>query len=165
MTLSAALSLLLSAVPTVDVFDSRATGIPVQVSHDVTIWPKGSLARIKLCSRHLPFAITARTWTPTWRDVARIEATLPLALGEWRTRTRDRYFLTPGQFEQTNWESQWSRNYFGVFRKGRRHLYVDFARLPMKNGFSVCDGGSSFFGIEIDSRSGTIVTLDTNGLA
>lgn len=94
---------------------------------------------------------------------------MPAAIGEWRVRTRDRYFLTPGQFERTDWASRWSRNYFGIYfgivRDGRRHLYIDFAPRPMPDGFSFCDGGSWLFGVEIDIRSGTVVALDMNAVA
>jgi len=82
----------------------------------------------------------------------------------WRRQTKDRYFLSPENFEKADWRSLWSRNYFGFTRKGHRFLYIDFAPRRYRDGFGMCDGGPAYFGIEIDAGSGSILDLQANGM-
>ncbi|WP_375382215.1 hypothetical protein [uncultured Sphingomonas sp.] len=136
----------------------------VTTSHGATIWPTGSFSHIKLCSRAVPAPIEGE-WQPTWRDIERAERSLPNTLRAWRIHHDPDSLVSAAQFGESNWQSRWSRNYFGIVRAKRRLLYIDFAPRSYRDGFGVCDGFPVFFGIEYDPVIRSIVALSTNGIA
>jgi hypothetical protein len=58
----------------------------------------------------------------------------------------------------------------GIVRGGRAYVYGNYYRLDMQEGQKeayvptvVCDGGPSFFGVEIDAATGKVTHYATNG--
>lgn len=129
-------------------------------SPDAAILPETAVpALLRQCSRAAP-AAGEGTWTPAWSDVAALEAALPAALAaDSLGRTLD------GRPPEG-----WRRQYVGLVRDGRRYVYgsflpgrdvgrVDWRTQPVM----VCDGGSSFFGVEYDVAARRITSLAFNG--
>jgi hypothetical protein len=55
-------------------------------------------------------------------------------------------------------------------RGGKRFIYGNYYLLSMQEGMKnivvpmiVCDGGASFFGVEMDVAKGVVTAFDTNG--
>lgn len=59
----------------------------------------------------------------------------------------------------------------GIVRGGTRVLYANYYPLAMQEGVKtmparatvVCDGGPSFFGAEVDAKTGRLIDIDHNG--
>ena len=114
------------------------------------------------CSRQSPTA--DGTWNPTLADVERLEALLPSALAK-APQARD--------LDALRVLSEWTRQYAGLLRGGKRYLYGSFFNVGANSDLLfpewrikpliVCDGGSSVFGIELDVEQRTISHLSFNG--
>ncbi len=127
---------------------------------DAVILPSSAVAELlSQCSRDAPEA-GREIWTPSWADIAALEAALPAALAASRLG-RDLREPTPPE--------GWRRQYVGYVRGGRRFVYGNFYPsgddLPAwrTEPIIVCDGGSAFFGVEYDVRAREIVRVDFNG--
>lgn len=153
-----------SAVSAYLLLAAAAPATRVVTSHGATIWPAGSLSAVRFCSRQRPDHIDGY-WKPGWRDIRDAERSIPNALRGWRLHHDPASLVTAEAFGGADWQYRWSRNYFGVTRAGRRLLYVDLAPRSQRDGFGMCDGFPSFFGIEYDPASRSIVALASNGIA
>lgn len=127
---------------------------------DAVILPASTIPQLlNQCSRSAPDAGQG-AWTPSWTDIAALEAALPAAVAASSTG-RDLRDPTP--------PVGWRRQYVGYVRDGRRFVYGNF--YPSRDEISnwtaepviVCDGGPAFFGVEYDAGDRRIVRLNFNG--
>lgn len=148
------------AVPALVVLAAGCAASP-SPSPDAAILPEAAVpALLRQCSRASPRAGEG-TWTPAWSDIAALEAALPAAL---RADSLGAPLAARGAPEG------WRRQYVGLIRDGRRIIYGNFG-LDRGAGDPawrtrpavVCDGGSSFFGVEYDVAARRVVGLAFNG--
>lgn len=111
------------------------------------------------CSRRAPSPGEAG-WQPGAADIAALEAALPAALA-----------ADPHHSTYLSRAPQgWRRQYVGIVRHGRRFIYGNFFMRGLGDGtwqrepVIVCDGGTSFFGVDYDVETGRIVGLAFNGV-
>jgi hypothetical protein len=111
------------------------------------------------CSRGAPSPGEAG-WQPGAADIAALEAALPAALAA--DPHHSAYFSRA--------PVGWRRQYVGIVRHGQRFIYGNFFMRGLGGGtwerepVIVCDGGTSFFGVDYDAEAGRIVGLAFNGV-
>jgi len=121
-----------------------------------------SMDLLRQCSRGSPREVTGK-WLPTAKQIRELEARLPAAL-EAVAFQRGSQYGQPADFR---------RQYAGYIVHGQKIIYVN--ALPRGEaelwGFDwrrqvvqVCDGGSSFFGVEYDPRKKTFSHFEFNGI-
>ena len=123
----------------------------------------GSMARQVLhqCSRRTP-AAGSSFFVPGAGDIE--------ALDQGVARSRDARLPTDAR-KVSSLHGGYAVEIIGIFRSGRRFVYGSYYPLRMQEGVKdapstpviVCDGGSRFFGAEIDAASGRITHLAFNG--
>jgi hypothetical protein len=120
-------------------------------------------AVVEQCSRAVP-RITG-TWTPSARDVRRLEADLKHLKGQ-------RAAACCSQSAKMDDAARYYRQYAGIVRGGRRLIYVNGFLEPPAGADAVdwkqapviaCDGGTSFWGVLYDPDSRTFSQLAFNG--
>lgn len=130
-------------------------------SPDAAILPETAVpALLRQCSRASPRAGEG-TWTPAWSDIAALEAALPAAL---------RADSLGAPLAERGAPEGWRRQYVGLVRDGRRIVYGNLEPARGAGDPSwrtrptlICDGGSSFFGVEYDVAARRVVGLAFNG--
>ncbi len=127
---------------------------------DAVVMPASAIPQLLAqCSRDAPDAGQG-TWSPSWADVAALEAALPAALA---ASSMGKALQSPTPPEG------WRRQYVGYVRNDRRLVYGNFypSRDEIPNWRTepviVCDGGPAFFGVEYDARARRILRVDFNG--
>lgn len=115
---------------------------------------------LKQCSRDAPKPGEG-SWTPDMQSIVALERLLPEAL---RKQQRDH--------DWSEFPRQWTRQYVGIVRNGRRYLYGNYLPDPVTSDdmppgtvLMVCDGGPSYFGAEYDVAAKKISHLAFNGVA
>ncbi|NEX95311.1 hypothetical protein [Caulobacter sp. 17J65-9] len=137
---------------------------PVEAARtDAVILPETDVARVlDQCSRDAPKPGEG-AWRPGWTEVDALKQALPAALAAEPEAARLVALGAP---------KGWSAQYVGIVRDGRRYVYANFfpANGPWSDDWRtqpilVCDGGTSFFGVEYDVAAGRITQLAFNGSA
>lgn len=149
------LSRLLSAIALVLSAPNIAAADPMFV-----ILPEAAIEQmLNQCSRGTPDKGDA-AWLPTEAEIARVDAAMPEVL------------TTAGHDEAAAAFASRLRQYVGIVRGGRKFVYVNVADKQMAQGLDwrstpiiVCDGGSTFFGVEIDVETLKITHFSSNGYA
>jgi hypothetical protein len=121
---------------------------------------------LRQCSRDTPKGGEG-SWRPEASDIGLVEAALPALLA---VKLPD-YGRHP---------QRWQRQYVGIVRGGKRYIYGNFfpsfAEIrpgaaydvradPAKTVRIVCDGGSSYFGVEWDVEHHKFSQVAFNGFA
>jgi hypothetical protein len=121
----------------------------------------GSAARdvFNQCSRSAPKGVSGY-YLPSLIEVHRLESALPQYLSTQRQLGKPINFL--------NYHFQ----YAGFTRNGHNMIYINAFRPDGVESFNwrfnpvlVCDGGSSFFGVEFDTQTEKFSNFSFNGLA
>lgn len=140
--------------------DGPSAAAPATGPADAVVMPASAIPELLAqCSRDAP-AAGQGTWSPSWGDVATLEAALPAALA---ASPSGRGLQNPTPPEG------WRRQYVGYVRDGRRLVYGNF--YPSTDHLAgwrtepviACDGGPAFFGVEYDVRARRIARVDFNG--
>lgn len=129
----------------------------------VTLTGKAMTEVLKQCSRVAP--IKGEAWfKPTAAQIATLDRLAAAKLNGH------------GGITKVGGAAELKRRYavevVGIVRGGRRFVYGNYYPLSMQEGMKdapvpmvVCDGGASFFGIEMDAARGVVTQFDTNGRA
>ena len=152
-------ALLCAAAPAV-----LARAAPAAVPPHYAVLPDAQAAAVVAqCSRAVP-RITG-TWTPSARDVRRLEADLKHLKGQ-------RAAACCNQSAKMDDATKYYRQYAGIVRGGRRLIYVNGFPEPPAGAAAIdwkqapviaCDGGTSFWGVLYDPDSRTFSQLAFNG--
>lgn len=118
---------------------------------------------LKQCSRAAP--LKGEGWfKPTTAQIATLDR---LAATKLTGRTGVPKIRTGAELTR-----RYAVEVVGIVRGGRRFVYGNYYPLSMQEGMKdapvpmvVCDGGASFFGIEMDATRGVVTQFDTNGRA
>jgi hypothetical protein len=145
----------------------RATRMPVAIprlDRLAAILPDSQRVRVvRQCSRRSPDAGEAG-WVPDAKTIANIEGKLADYLRKSsRQRIPDPDAIVSGS----------ARQYVGIVRRGHRFVYGNFFPASETKASAnwrtqamiVCDGGRALFGVEFDSVTGRITSVDFNGAA
>jgi hypothetical protein len=141
---------------------ARPTAVP-PATRSVVLPEAQAGALVEQCSRAVP-RITG-SWTPSARDVRRLEADLKHLKGQ-------RAAACCSQSAKMDDASRYYRQYAGIVRGGRRLIYVNGFLEPPTGAGAVdwkqapviaCDGGTSFWGVLYDPDSRTFSQLAFNG--
>ena len=137
---------------------------PPPPGHSVLLPAEQGTPLVQQCSRAVP-RITA-TWSPTGRDVRRLEADLRHLKGQ-------RAAACCSQKAQMDDALKYYRQYAGVVRGGRRLIYVNAFLNPPGPGpdavdwkqkpVIACGGGVDNWGVLYDPESRTFAQLAFNG--
>lgn len=122
---------------------------------------KDRAAVLKQCSRATP-AAGSGWFAPTPAQIAALDRAAAVRF-DGRGRV-------PRAKDARDLARRFAVEVVGIVRGGRRYVYGNYYRLDMQEGQKdayvptvVCDGGPSFFGVEIDTVTGEVTHYATNG--